>query len=95
MKLGSATKLDTKNKTKSNKMYDKIMSANYDVIVIFLVFGQFGATGSQIPEAWFVKFTFSLIVTFYFRKTENRPKKYLHSSYTIALSKGTIHAKKY
>ena len=34
---------------------------------------------------------FSLIVTFYLTKTENRAKK--HSSHTIALSKGPIFAK--
>ena len=41
---------------------------------------------SWIPDAWSVKLTFSLIVTFYFTKTENGTK--------IALSKGTIFNKK-
>ena len=41
-----------------------------------------------------VKPVFSLIVTFYLTKTENRTKKYLNSSHTIALDTGTILAKK-
>ena len=42
MKLGMVTKLDKKNKTLS-KNDDDVMSANCDVIVIFPIFGQFGA----------------------------------------------------
>ena len=37
---------------------------------------------------------FYLIVTFYLAKTENGTKKYPTNSHTIALSKGTILAKK-
>ena len=36
---------------------------------------------------------FSLIVTFYLTKTENRTKK-SNTTFTLALSKGTIFAKK-
>ena len=43
MKLGTVTKLDKRNKTMSKKIEDDIMSENYDVILIFLIFGQFGA----------------------------------------------------
>ena len=43
MKLGTVTKLDKRNKTMSKKIEDGIMSENYDVILIFLIFGQFGA----------------------------------------------------
>ena len=53
------------------------MSANWDIIVIFLIYGQFGATGSWILDAQSVNFTFSLIVTFYLTKTENRTEKSL------------------
>ena len=42
MKLGMVTKTDKKNKTLS-KNDDDVMSANCDVIVIFPIFGQFGA----------------------------------------------------
>ena len=43
MKLGPVTKLDKRKKTTSKKIGDDIMSENYDVIVIFLIYGQFGA----------------------------------------------------
>ena len=44
MKLGPVTKLGTKNKTTSTKFQNDIMSASCDVIVIFPIYGQFGAT---------------------------------------------------
>ena len=68
------------------------MSAAFDVIVIFSIYCQFGASGSQIPDAYSVKLIFSLTVTFYFTRSENRTKKPLRS-HTTALSKGTIFAK--
>ena len=43
MKLGPVTKLDKKNKTTSKKCDVDVLSENYDVIVIFGIFGQFGA----------------------------------------------------
>ena len=43
MKLGPVTKLDKRNKTTSKKIDVDVMSENYDVIVIFRIFGQFGA----------------------------------------------------
>ena len=43
MKLGPVTKLDKRNKTTSKKFDVDVMSENYDVIVIFRIFGQFGA----------------------------------------------------
>ena len=45
MKLGPVTKLDKRNKTTSKKFDDNVMSENCDVIVIFRIFGQFGAIG--------------------------------------------------
>ena len=41
MKTEPVTKLNNRNKT-SKKFDNGVMSANYDVTVIFLVFGQFG-----------------------------------------------------
>ena len=49
MKLGPVEKLDKKNKTKPKKFDDDLISANYDVIVIFLIYGQFGAI--QKPDS--------------------------------------------
>ena len=43
MKLGPVTKLDKRNKTTSKEFDDDFMSANYDVTVIFPIYGQFGA----------------------------------------------------
>ena len=43
MKLGPVTKLDKRNKTTPKKFDDIVMSANCDVIVIFPIYGQFGA----------------------------------------------------
>ena len=43
MKIRPVTKLDTRNKTASKKIDDDVMSENCDVIVIFLVYSQFGA----------------------------------------------------
>ena len=60
------------------------MSEN-DVIVIFPIYGQFGAIrkpDSGHVACVIIRLTFSLILTL------------LHNSHTIALSKGTIFAKK-
>ena len=72
MKLGPVTKLDKRNKTTSNKLDDGVMSVNYDVIVIFPIYGQ---AGFQTHKS--VKLTLSLLITFYLTKTENRTKKSL------------------
>ena len=44
MKLGPVTKLDKRNKITSKKFDDDVMSKNFDVIVTFLIYGQFRAT---------------------------------------------------
>ena len=43
MKLGPVDIIDKRNKTNVRKFGDDVMSANYDVIVIFPIYGQFGA----------------------------------------------------
>ena len=43
MKLGPVTKLDKRNKITSKRFDNDVVSTNCDVIVIFLVYGQFGA----------------------------------------------------
>ena len=43
MKLRPVTKLDKRNKTPFKNIDDELMSENYDVIVIFRIYGQFGA----------------------------------------------------
>ena len=43
MKLGPVTKPDKRNKATSKKFDDYVTSANCDIIVIFPIYGQFGA----------------------------------------------------
>ena len=43
MKPGPVTKLHKRNKRTSKKFENDVMSENCDVIVIFLIYGQFGA----------------------------------------------------
>ena len=38
--LKPATKLDTRHKTMSKKSYDDVITANCDVIVLFLIYGK-------------------------------------------------------
>ena len=63
-----------RNKTMSKKFDDGIMSEeNCDATVIFPIYGQFEAF--QKPDSRHIvcnKNLFSLIVTFYLTKTENR-----------------------
>ena len=51
MKLGPLSKLETRNMKYNNakKFKDEVLSANYDVIVIFPIYGQFGAI--QKPDS--------------------------------------------
>ena len=44
MKFGAVTKLVKRNKKPSKRFDDDVMLANCDVIVIFPIYGQFGAT---------------------------------------------------
>ena len=74
MKYGSVTKLDKRNNVKKNDV--EVMSANYDVIVIFPIYGQFEATRKPDSGRTVCK-TFSLTVTCYLTKTENRTKKFI------------------
>ena len=41
MKLGPVTKLDNRKKNNVKKLDDDVMSANFDVIVIFPIYSQF------------------------------------------------------
>ena len=43
MKLGPETKPVTRNKTISKNFDNDVMSENCDIIIIFLIYGQFGA----------------------------------------------------
>ena len=75
MKLRSVTKIDKRNTTTPKKL--TVMSCQQ--IVSSLSFSQFMGnleqSSSEISDAWSVKLKFSLIVTLYLTKTENRTKK--------------------
>ena len=60
LKLGPVTKLNIRNTTTPQKFDDDIIFANYGVIIIMVDFiANLGQSGSRIPNAWFVKSTFS------------------------------------
>ena len=48
MKFGPATQLDRRNKATSTKLGNNVMLANCDVIVIFLIYDQFGGSRIQM-----------------------------------------------
>ena len=50
MKLGPVPKLDKRNKATSKKFGDNVISKKCDVIVIFPIYGQFGAIRSRILD---------------------------------------------
>ena len=77
MNLGPVTKLDKREKATSKKFDDDVMSENCDIIVIFWIFGQFGAVRMPDSGHGVCKSMFSVIVTFCLKKSENRTKKSL------------------
>ena len=50
MKLGPVTKIENKNKTTLKKIDDNAMSTNYDVIVIFSIYGRFGVIRKPVSR---------------------------------------------
>ena len=80
-------KLNKRNKTTSKKFDDDAMLANCDVIVIFLNYGHFGAF--QKPDSGR-----TVCKTYIFINSNLLSYKSLTQLSHIALSKGTIFAKK-
>ena len=76
MKLGAVTKLDKRNMATFTRLEDDVMLANCDVLILvnFTIYGQFGVILKLNCGHMVVKLKFSLIVTFYLTKTENRTK---------------------
>ena len=60
------------------------MLSNCDAIANFLISGQFGVIRKP-GSGGIVKLTFSLKVTFYLIKTENRTKKIFNTAVTLLL----------
>ena len=75
MKLLPVTKLDKRNKT----MPKYLMSLCQKIVMPLPFFDLWSIYAPQsekcISDAWYVKVTFSLVVTFHLTKTENRAKK--------------------
>ena len=68
MKVGPVTKLDKRNKTTLKRFDDEVILVNCDIIVIFSIYGQFGA----IRKPDYVKLRFSLTVSLCLTKTEKK-----------------------
>ena len=56
MKLGPVTKIDKRNKTTSKTFDDDVMTGNFEVIVIFPIYGQFEAIWKADSEPIAQKF---------------------------------------
>ena len=72
MKLGPVTKLDKKNKTTSENFDDDVMSVIVTSLSFFGFLANLEQSGDRIPDTKSEKVTFSLILTFSLRKTEDR-----------------------
>ena len=77
MKLGPVTKLDKRNKTTSKKFDDDVMSENCDVIVIFPIYGQFGAIRKPDSGRIVCKTYIFINSNLYLTKSDNITKKSL------------------
>ena len=87
MKHRPKTKLE-----KRKKFGEDVMSANIDVIVFFLIHGQFGAI--QKPNfGYMVCNTYIFIRPFILQELKAEPKTVQHSSHTVTLSKRFIFLK--
>ena len=83
MKLRPLTYLD-KNSTATSKKYDDdIMSANCGVVVFFTFLWSICTHWEARFLTHGLKIIFSLIVTFYLTKSENRTKKFLTQFYAL------------
>ena len=77
MKLGPITKPDKRNKITSKKNFDDVMSENCDVIVIFPIYGQFGAIRKPDSGGIVYKKYYFINSNLLSSKSSNRTKKYL------------------
>ena len=77
MKLGTVTKLDKGNKITSKKLTMTSCQKTVTSLLLFQFIVNLEQSGSRISDALSVKLKYSLIVTFYLTKSENRTKKSL------------------
>ena len=67
MKLRPAIKPDKRNTATTKKIDNDVMSVSCDVIITFLIYGQFRAIRKPDPNAWSVKLMFSSTVKFHLK----------------------------
>ena len=95
MKHGPVTKLDKRNKAAPKKFVDDVMLTNWDVIVIFPIYDQFGAI--RKPDSGRIVYETYIFINsnhfFILQKLRIELKNLLYSFHTIALSKGSIFPK--
>ena len=77
MTFEQVTKLDKKNKATSKNLTMTSCQQIKTSLIFVLFLAILQPSGSRIPDAWSIKSTFPLIVTFYLTKPENRTKKSL------------------
>ena len=82
MKLGLVTKLDNRKKTTSKNFDDDLMPQNCDVIVIYLIYSQFGSiqkpdAGRIVHKTYIFISSNLLVFNSNLTKTENQTKKSL------------------
>ena len=72
MKLGPVIKLNNKSTVKPKQTDDDVMQANFNPLFSFKTKDNLQPFENLYPDAWSIKLTFSIIVTFRFTKTGNR-----------------------
>ena len=75
MKRGLVTKLGKRTMAMPKNFDNDVTSKNCDAIFIFPIYGRFRAIWKPDSKRMFC--TFSLIVTFYLKNSENKSKKFL------------------
>ena len=94
MKLEPVTKFDKRNTTTSKNIDNDVLSANFEVIVIFPIYGQFGGIWKPDSRCIACKTYISIKNNLLSYKLKTELKNLQHSCHTVALSKGTIFAQK-
>ena len=74
MTLGPVTKIDKRNKATSKKINVDVMSKSCDVLSFFGFLANLEQSGGRIPVTESAKVMFSVKVTFFLTKTENKLK---------------------
>ena len=72
MKLGSVTKLDTRNTKTSKKFSNYVFQQIVTSLSFFIFMVNLQSSENWIPDVWFIKSKFSLTITFCFTKPANK-----------------------